>query len=210
VLLEWARWSQSAGLANTERDANRFLRLDPLFAPSHMVLGLHHTMLGRREDAAPSLRRALEMSAAPPLRMMAGWALAETGHHEEGTQVLEELEAGLADDPHRPLVGFLASALRGDEARALSHLTPEALRRFATTEWDYLILAGGHALLGRNRDAVSSLRRAVEYGQVNYPFMSEQSSFFEPLRGEPDFQALMAEVKPRWEALRAWQRGLEG
>lgn len=39
--------------------------------------------------------------------------------------------------------------------------------------------------------------------------MSEGSSLLADLRDDAGFQALMEEVKPRWEALREWQRGLD-
>ena len=32
--------------------------------------------------------------------------------------------------------------------------------------------------------------------------------FLESVRAEPEFQALMADLKPRWEAVIEWERGL--
>ncbi len=53
------------------------------------------------------------------------------------------------------------------------------------------------------------MRTAIEHGFINYPNLSEGALFLESLRAEPEFQALMAELKPRWEALVQWERGLE-
>ena len=52
------------------------------------------------------------------------------------------------------------------------------------------------------------MRTAIEHGFINYPNLSEGALFLESLRAEPEFQALMAELKPRWEALVEWEQSL--
>ena len=51
------------------------------------------------------------------------------------------------------------------------------------------------------------MRTAIEHGFIHYPHLSDV--FLESLRAEPEFQALMAELKPRWEAVVEWERGLK-
>jgi len=70
------------------------------------------------------------------------------------------------------------------------------------------MMADGYALLGRKSEALRWVRTAIEHGFINYPNLSEGALFLESLRAEPEFQALMAELKPRWEALVEWERGL--
>ena len=70
------------------------------------------------------------------------------------------------------------------------------------------MMAEGYALLGRKTDALRWLRTAVERGFIHYPNLSEGAAFLASLRSEPEFKALMVEVKPRWEALIEWERGL--
>ena len=69
-------------------------------------------------------------------------------------------------------------------------------------------MAAGYAILGCKREAIRSLCTAVELGFINYPNLSADADFLESLRDDPEFQALMAEVKPRWEAVVEWERGL--
>ena len=52
------------------------------------------------------------------------------------------------------------------------------------------------------------MRTAIDHGFINYPNLNEVDVFLEGLRSEPEFQALMAELKPRWEAVVEWERGL--
>ena len=43
---------------------------------------------------------------------------------------------------------------------------------------------------------------------VHYPYYAQHCPFLEGVRADPGFQQLMGEVKPRWEALVEWERGL--
>jgi hypothetical protein len=55
-------------------------------------------------------------------------------------------------------------------------------------------------LLQRTPDAVRWLRVAVTRGFVNYPFLAGRDPFLESVREDAAFQALMAEVRERWES----------
>ena len=70
------------------------------------------------------------------------------------------------------------------------------------------MMADGYALLGRKDDAVLALRAAVRFGFINYPNLTAGGTLLESLRADPEYQALVSEVKPRWEAVVAWERGL--
>jgi serine/threonine protein kinase/tetratricopeptide (TPR) repeat protein len=208
VLIEWVRWSMSAGLENVGRYAEQVVRIDPLTPFSHLGLGHQFVMRGLRAEAIPPLRRALALSHGLRLHMLVAWSMAEAELREESADILERVAAPPSDDPHRAAMLFLAHALRGDEGQALRHLAPAAVHRLQS-EWDFLALASGYALIGQRTQGVASLRRATEAGLIHYPFMSERSHLLDGLRGEPAFEALMAEIRPRWEAVVAWERGLE-
>ena len=70
------------------------------------------------------------------------------------------------------------------------------------------MMEDGFALLGRTDDAIRALRNAIQHGFINYPYLSQGDPFLEGVRADPAFQELMAELKPRWEALVAWERTL--
>jgi eukaryotic-like serine/threonine-protein kinase len=60
---------------------------------------------------------------------------------------------------------------------------------------------GVYALLGDRQHAMAFLRRTVELGNLCYPWF-ERDKTYDGLRGDPEYQAIMAEVKKRWEAYR--------
>ena len=43
---------------------------------------------------------------------------------------------------------------------------------------------------------------------ISFPNLSEGDVSLASLRAEPEFQALMAELKPGWEAVVEWERSL--
>jgi serine/threonine-protein kinase len=59
--------------------------------------------------------------------------------------------------------------------------------------------AGMYALLGEKQQALNWLRRAVVLGDANYPWYSKDKNY-DSLRGDPQFQAIMSEVKKRSDA----------
>ena len=60
-------------------------------------------------------------------------------------------------------------------------------------------LAGIYALLGERQHALDWLKRAVVLGNVNYPWFEREKNF-DGLRADPEYQAIMAGVRQRWEA----------
>ena len=63
-------------------------------------------------------------------------------------------------------------------------------------------LACASALLGKKREALAWLRRTAEEGMPCYPLF-DKDPFLDGLRGDPEFQAFLAEMKAKWEAFRA-------
>ena len=58
--------------------------------------------------------------------------------------------------------------------------------------------AGIYALLGDRKSALEWLRRTIELGDVNYPWF-ERDTNFDRLRSDPEYQAIMAGVRQRWQ-----------
>jgi tetratricopeptide (TPR) repeat protein len=83
--------------------------------------------------------------------------------------------------------GRIADGLRMD--RKLVKLQP----RNATAHYN---LACSLALLKRKGDALNELKRAVELGYRDLDWM-EQDPDLEPLKRDPQFQALMEQLKPQ-------------
>jgi len=66
---------------------------------------------------------------------------------------------------------------------------------------DYACWTGGiHALLGEKEQALAWLRRAVDLGNHNYPWFQKGKNY-DRLRGDPEYQRIMKEVRQRWETV---------
>jgi len=62
-----------------------------------------------------------------------------------------------------------------------------------------LFIADLYALIDEKDESIKWLERAVEWGLINYPFLSETDPFLENIRGEVRFMKLMKNVKYAWE-----------
>jgi len=69
-------------------------------------------------------------------------------------------------------------------------------------EWS-ILMAGIHALVGLEEEALDWLSNAVDRGFINYPFIAEHDPWLESIRGEPRFRDIAARAKYEWEHFEA-------
>ena len=211
VRLELCRFSQSAGLRNYERHVNEQVRLDPLTAATWFGPAFSAQYNGRFAEAASGARRAIELSAAnSPLRVYAAWSLASAGLREEAIPVLQRVGSRLGSSANGAWARFCAHALIGNVDEAVRQVTPALESAASRVEFFALIMSEANALIGRNDEALRWTRTAVGRGFINYPFLAQHSHFLRPVRGDQRFQRLLEEVRPRWEAVVAWERSFTG
>jgi TolB-like protein len=203
VLGELGRYSHSSGLRRVRKYVDQLLRIDPLTPITHLNTAVHYWLIGPVEELAAHARHAIALAPdVSILHVYAGWALAEAGCSEEAAEILGRVGRALTGNMHGALALFLMHALGGDEEGALRIATPE-MKKTVQNEMAARMMAAGSAILGRTHDAIRWLRAAVELGFINYPNLSADAAVFESLRGEPEFQALMA-----GEAVVDWEQGL--
>ena len=65
-----------------------------------------------------------------------------------------------------------------------------------------------YALLGEKEQALAWLRQAVELGNHNYPWF-ERDRNYDKLRGDPDYEHILTEVRQHWEHYIARRRKAE-
>ena len=121
--------------------------------------------------------------------------------------VLGETGSVLAGTPMGSVMLFLKGALDGSAEEAVGHVTPE-MERAMHNEFSTRFVADAYALLGYRDDALRWLRTTIDRGFINYPCLAAHDVFLENLRDDPEFQQLMVELKPRWEAVVEWERNL--
>jgi tetratricopeptide (TPR) repeat protein len=156
---------------------------------------------GKAKDAEEEMRSVV---AANPDQFKAlaylGMALYYEGKLDEAQTELDRavtLGHDSEDDTPRLLAAFLyASRGRREniDARLLQY-RPEQIVDGDAAYW----LGGIHALLGDRQGALDWLKRSVALGDVNYPWF-ERDKNYDTLRGDPEYQTIMARVRQRWEA----------
>jgi serine/threonine-protein kinase len=210
VLVEFTRFSQSAGVEGRSAALAELLRVDPLAPQAQLLAAMGAYYDGPSEAAAAPARRGLELAPDPSmLHNVAGLMLAHAGCPEEATEVLDRVVASRAADPHRHVAAFFRHAINGEAERAVE--VPIApLEPLLCNEHLLRMIADGYMRLDRQDDAVRVLRLAVRHGFINHPDLAMRSETFEPLRGNAAFQTILTEIEPRWRAVMEWEASSGG
>jgi tetratricopeptide (TPR) repeat protein len=149
-------------------------------------------------------RRALDLSeTGNPIRTYIASILGALGRRGEAIAIFEEVSGALGDSTYGSVSAFLAKALRGDADGAVSHVTPLLEQSAHWVEYLAGMLADGYALIGHRDEALRWLRKAVDQGFINYPYIAEGDPFLDSIRGDAEFKELLEQVHRRWQAFDA-------
>jgi TolB-like protein/class 3 adenylate cyclase/thioredoxin-like negative regulator of GroEL len=181
----------------------RLLSIDPLTPFYQMLPGFLALMEGDLAGAVEPFRRSAQMDPGNPIvRLTYGQIMAMSGRNEQAYEIFDQLAHDMPDTLFAQLGIFYKLALmgRGRDARAL---LSEEVRAAAWEDMEYSwCVAQCHAILGDAEEALRWLRNAaVDQNFSNYPLLAERDPLLAPLRKEPAFAQLMAEVRRKWEAV---------
>ncbi len=193
-----------AGLNDLAEQA--YLHSIQLNPTTRRIYWMHARMLlylGRAQEAEQEMRRVLAESPDQfKVTAYLGEFLYYQGRLEEAEPVIAravELGRSSGDDVPLWFSAFLYAA-RGERGKidpTLFRMRPEEV-----IDGDLAYWAGGmYALLGENAQALMWFRRAVELGNHNYPWF-EHDKNYDRLRGNPEYQRVMADVRRHWEHYR--------
>ena len=192
-----------AGLLELAEESYR--RAEMLNPTSRRLRWMHARMLlylGRTPEATREMSFARTMDHAKAQAYL-GKFLYYEGRLDEAERVFasalrlnEELQ-----EPAGPTFAAYLFAARGERDRIDPMLF--ALRPDQSFDGDHAYWLGGvFALLGEKDRALAWLRRAVELGNHNYPWFSRDRNY-DRLRGEPEYETIIAGVRHQWERYRA-------
>lgn len=205
VLVELVRFSEAAGLRHSLKYVELLAKTDPLSPPTPLLSAIHHWLHASPVEAAAAARRAMEVAPEPSmLHITACWILAASGCVDDAIGLFARASATTPNVALATQLRFFQHVLEGDAIRALALLTPE-LESAVQNEYHCRIMADAMTLLGRTDDALRWLRMAMQYGFINFPNVSANDAFLQPLRAEPAFVTLVAELRPRWQAIVRWE-----
>ncbi len=191
-----------AGLNDlAEKAYLRFVELNPIAPHNHWM---HARMLlynGKAGEAEDELRQTVKQNP-DQYKVLAslGMVLYYEGKLDEAEPYFDraiQLGHDSGDDGPRMEAAFLYAA-RGERSKIDKRLF--AYRPQQITDGDSAYWQGGmYALLGEKVQALDFLRRTVALGDVNYPWFQRDKNF-DSLRADPEYQAIMADVRKRWQA----------
>jgi len=191
-----------AGLGElAEQEYRRVVELNPVPPQAHWMHARMLMYIGRNSEAEDELRQIL---AKNPDQFKAlaylGALLYYEGKLDEAEPVLERAQrqsAASADATAEMMAAFLyASRHQRDKiAPRIFERVPSRVIDGDEAYW----LGGIYALLGDRKNALLWLRRTEELGNVNYPWFTRDKNF-DSLRQDPKYQAIMADIRRRWEA----------
>lgn len=197
--------SYYAGLNNLAEQAYRHLisvnvtELQPRWMLARMLL-----YQGKTDDAEQEMRQAVEKN---PNHFKAlaylGGVLYYQGKLDEAESVLSRA----LERPHDPgdetaemMAGFVyASRHQQDKVEQIDgkilRRRPEEIIDADAAYWT----GGIFALLGDKPHALAWFKRTVALGDVNYPWFQRDKNY-DSLRSDPEYQAILAGARERWEA----------
>ena len=180
---------------------DRLQHVDPLTSVNLIMCGMVAMFDGNYPEALTWTQRAVDVDAANPTSgMMHAMMLAANGRRDEGVAILDAVVRDESPMAWARLAPALACALRGQRDKLLRIMTPE-LR--AAVQWDEIFAwwtADCFALVNERELAMDFIERAVEFGFINLPWLSQHEPFLANIRDEPRFTRLMIRVRKAWEA----------
>jgi tetratricopeptide (TPR) repeat protein len=179
----------------------RLQQVDPLTSINLTMYGIVAMMDGCYDEALGYSQRAVDIDPSNPTpRMMHAMALAANERTDEAVALLDAVTNDTPSMAWAQLAVAMSHALQDDREGVLRVMTPE----LRTAAWSDDIFswwsADCFALVGENEAALGCVERAVEFGFINYPFLSQHEPFLTGIRGEPRFESLMERVRVAWNA----------
>jgi serine/threonine protein kinase len=172
---------------------------DPLNPWWHLIRGRCYMYDCQFQPALEQTRLYYRADSTSPLgEDQYSWALAWNGRRDEALAVIDRAGVETPDNVQTVFYLILKFALLKNREGALNVLTP-AIKKTCRRdpEWSYLI-ASRLSLADAKKEALDWLENAIGRGFVNYPLF-QCDPFFNNIRGEERFKALMEKAKDEWE-----------
>lgn len=174
----------------------------PLWDYLYFIQGLVHHFDGRFDEALEAYRRAREVSPGNPAwPFMVVSALLAQGRPEEAES--EVVAAGFTEEGHAlaRLSRAMVAGSRGDAEAVDRLLDRETVAKLEHDLQYCYFMCQAHAPLGRMSEAVSLMQKAARFGHCHWPYFAKVDPLVETLRGTPDFEAALEDVRRIWSAL---------
>ena len=186
-------------LEEAEAALRRSLELNPNVRVAQLMLTRSLLFQGRIQEAEGEIRRAVQPGTDQP-EIDAVLALVSyyQGKLDEAEALASKIH-GLGPIQERSIFCFagVVHAARGKRQAidpVILRLRPQEVINPELAYW----LSGLYALLGEDSTANAWLRRSLDLGNENYPWL-ERDKNFESMRSNPEFDRIANQMRERWE-----------
>ena len=188
---------QAAGqIGPAQRLARRFHEADPLSPFSGAMLCVGEWFSGNIGLHLDAMERSLAMDPDNPIIHWAlGYTYALMGRVADASRQAEWMQAHTAQLPYATQLSTLVDGMEGRHQKALEALAAVDIRPVDAHQTFHL--AESYAMAGDTSRALELLERAVDHGMYPYRFYGEYCPFMAPLRGNPEFDRIVAKAARR-------------
>jgi non-specific serine/threonine protein kinase len=180
--------------------AKRILEVDPLTPINQGFIGWYNIVNGHFDNALISFRKWYDME---PDSLLPLWyislAMVFSKNFEDAYTFIDNKCQQHPDSIFLKFSMLLKYSLQKKKEEFLKLLT-EDIKQIGWNDYHLpWFIAECYALLEEKEQSIKWLERAVEWGFINYPLLSEIDPLLENIRGEERFKKLMERVKYEWE-----------
>ncbi|CAN5253211.1 adenylate/guanylate cyclase domain-containing protein [soil metagenome] len=178
----------------------KLLQVDPLTINTYAFPGVVELYSGNIQESMPHFQKWYDMDPQGPFTLY--WyanVLALNNKLEECIKILNRI---INDTPaliFAKFALFFKSALQGDKESALKHASTEMKSIAATLDYLPIFMALSFTLINEKDEAVSWLKKSLDFGYSPYPLLLKLEIFQRGLKDHEGFKAFMKEVKRRSE-----------
>ena len=184
-----------------EQGYSRVVELNPIPPQPHWMHARMLLYLGRMPEAEKEMRETVARNP-DQFKAMAylGGLLYYEGKLDEAESMLERAVqfSGQSDDYTAGIMAGFLYASRHQREKIDPRIFKISPAR--VIDGDQAYWTGGiYALLGDRQHALEWLKRTVALGTVNFPWFQRDKNY-DSLRSDPAYQAIMANVRERWQS----------
>ena len=178
----------------------KVMEIDPLTPVNNGLPGYYYFMEGDFNKALMYAKKWYEMEPDSVVaRWYVGLFMALNKEYKDAFIFIDNVYQENPEDFFSILLLILKFSLQKKRDEALALLTEEIKK---ATWNDFQLpwyIADCYALIDEKEQSLKWIERAIEWGLINYPFLSEGDPFLENIREEERFKKLMKKVKHEWE-----------
>jgi non-specific serine/threonine protein kinase len=178
----------------------KLLEIDPLIPNNQILAAWYHWVEGRFDIA---LEHSRKWYTKEPDSIIACWylsiLLAWNTDYEGAYRLIDQMINKNPENTFSKLSLIFKYALQKKKNEALPLLSEE-IKQYAWNDFGLpWFITDCYALIDEKEQSLKWIERAVEWGLINYPFISSLDPFLDNIRGEERFKKLMRQIKHQWE-----------